>query len=288
MLEGFKALGLSENTLAALHNKGFEEPTEIQKQVIPLLLNKDIDIIGNAQTGTGKTAAFGLPLIDKLTEGAKDIQVLVLVPTRELALQVAEEIDSLKGKKRLGIFAIYGGKSIDQQMRWLRRGVDIVVGTPGRIKDHLRRGNLKISQISYMILDEVDEMLSMGFIDDVEDILSHTNKEKRMLLFGATVPERVLQLAKKYMHNYQLLRPQKGRLTVALTDQIYFEVRHSDKLEALCRIIDSEDKFYGLIFCRTKIDVDELAKRLGGRGYDAEGLHGDLSQNQREIGRAHV
>lgn len=282
MLEKFKALGLSENTLAALRRKGFEEPTQIQEQIIPLLLHKEVDLIGHAQTGTGKTAAFGLPLIEKLEERARKVQALVLVPTRELAVQVAEEINSLKGERHLGIIAIYGGQSMDQQLRRLSRGVDIVVGTPGRVKDHLQRGSLVVKQISCMVLDEADEMLNMGFIDDVEDILRYTNAEKRMLLFSATIPERILILAKKYMPNYQIIRAQKDQLTVSLTDQIYFEVAHSDKLEALCRIIDSEVNFYGLIFCRTKIDVDTVAKKLGDRGYDVEGLHGDISQYQRE------
>jgi len=282
MLDKFKALGLSENALAALQRKGFEEPTKIQEQIIPLLLGGNVDVIGHSQTGTGKTAAFGLPLIERLSEGARAVQALILTPTRELAVQVAEEINSLKGKKHLGVVAIYGGQSMDQQLRRLHKGVDIVVGTPGRVKDHLRRGSLDVKQISYMILDEADEMLNMGFIDDVEDILAYTGREKQMLLFSATMPERILRLAKKYMPGYKLLRAQKGQLTVSLTEQIYFEVAHSDKLDALCRIIDSETDFYGLIFCRTKIDVDNVSKKLSARGYDAEGLHGDLSQHQRE------
>lgn len=282
MLEKFRALGLSENTLAALRDKGFEEPTKIQEEIIPLLLQENMDIVGQAQTGTGKTAAFGLPLIENFKEGIKKVQALILVPTRELAVQVAEEINSLRGKKRLGIVAIYGGQSMDQQLRRLHKGVDIVVGTPGRVKDHLQRGSLDVKSISYIVLDEADEMLNMGFIDDVEDILAYTNTEKRMLLFCATMPERILHLAKKYMHNYQFIHAHKGQLTVKLTDQIYFEVAYSDKLEALCRIIDSEAQFYGLIFCRTKIDVDNVSKKLCDRGYDVEGLHGDISQYQRE------
>ncbi|MCP4653763.1 MAG: DEAD/DEAH box helicase [Candidatus Omnitrophica bacterium] len=282
MLEKFEKLGLSKNALLALEKKGFEEPTEIQEKVIPLLLNEDVDVIGQAQTGTGKTAAFGLPMIEKLDQGAKKVQALILVPTRELALQVAEEINSLKGQKRVGVIAIYGGQSIDQQLRRLRKGVEIVVGTPGRIKDHLGRKSLKVDQITYMVLDEVDEMLNMGFIDDVEEILSHTSQDKRMLLFSATMPDRILRLVKKYMSEYKLVRTKKSQETVSLTDQIYFEVAHADRLEALCRLIDSEENFYGLIFCRTKIDVDELYKKLSDRGYDAEGLHGDMSQNMRE------
>jgi len=282
MLDKFKALGLSERTIKALAKKGFEEPTKIQEQTIPLLLQEDIDIVGQAQTGTGKTAAFGLPLIEKIDKGAKGVKVLILVPTRELALQVSEEINSLKGTYNLQIIAVYGGQSMEQQLRRLRRGVDIVVGTPGRIKDHLQRGTLDLEDISYAVLDEADEMLNMGFIDDVEAILKYTNKDKRMLLFSATMPEQVLQLAKKYMSKYKVIRATKEQLTVSLTDQIYFEVRHSEKMEALCRIIDSEPEFYGLIFCRTRVDVDGVAKKLSERGYDTEGLHGDFSQNQRE------
>jgi len=282
ILNKFKDLGLSKNALSALQSKGFEEPTKIQEQIIPLLLQEDVDVIGQAQTGTGKTAAFGLPLIEKIAQDAKEVQVLILTPTRELALQVAEEINSLKGKKHLEIVAIYGGQSMDQQLRRLRKGVDIVVGTPGRIKDHLQRGSLIINQVAFVVLDEADEMLNMGFIDDVEDILEKTSADKRMLLFSATMPDRILRLAKKYMPNYKLIRTQREKLTVGLTDQIYFEVAQIDKLEALCRIIDSEAYFYGLVFCRTKVDVDKVSKRLSDRGYDVEGLHGDISQYQRE------
>ena len=281
MLDKFKALGLSENVLSALRRKGFEEPTRIQEEVIPLLLNKDVDVIGQAQTGTGKTAAFGIPLVEKLSP-QRNVQALILTPTRELAIQVAEEINSLRGKNRLEIAAIYGGQSIDNQFRRLRKGVDIVVGTPGRVKDHLQRGTLKVSEISYMILDEADEMLNMGFIDDVKDILSYTNKTKRMLLFSATMPESILHLVRKYMREYKLIQIEKDHPTVSLTDQIYFEVNYSDKIEALCRIIDSESDFYGLVFCRTKLDVDTVSKKLIDRGYDADGLHGDISQAQRE------
>lgn len=282
MLEKFKGLGLSEKIIKVLKKKGFEEPTKIQEQAIPLLLEGNKDIVGQAQTGTGKTAAFSLPLIERLKRGGKEVKALILVPTRELALQVSEEINSLKGDSLLRVIAVYGGQSIEQQLRRLERGVDIVVGTPGRIKDHLTRGSLNLKLISYAVLDEADEMLNMGFIDDVEAILKYTSTEKRVLLFSATMPDRILQLAKKYMGEYEIVRAGKEQLTVSLTDQIYFEVAHSDKLEALCRLIDSEHEFYGLIFCRTKIDVDNISRKLSERGYDAEGLHGDFSQSQRE------
>ncbi|MDD5070042.1 MAG: DEAD/DEAH box helicase [Candidatus Omnitrophica bacterium] len=282
MLEKFKELGLSENTLDALNRKGFEEPTVIQALTIPLLLKGEVDVIAQAQTGTGKTAAFGLPLIERLQERSPSTQALILVPTRELALQVAEEINSLKGRKKLTVVAIYGGQSMDEQLRRLKRGIDIVVGTPGRVKDHLGRGSLNLSNLSHVVLDEADEMLNMGFIEDIEDILSYTSKDKKMLLFSATIPDRILKLVKKFMPEYELVRAKKEELTVKLTDQIYFEVSHSDKLEALCRIIDSEEVFFGLVFCRTKVDVDNVAKKLSDRGYDCDGLHGDISQHQRE------
>lgn len=281
-LETFRRLGLSENTIEALRKKGFEEPTKIQEKIIPLLLNTNMDIVGQAQTGTGKTAAFGLPLIEKLDESAMGIQALVLVPTRELAIQVSEEIHSLKGNKNLQILPIYGGQSIEQQLRRLKGKVDIVVGTPGRIIDHITRKTLKLNHISYCVLDEADEMLNMGFIDDVEEILKHTKAEKRMLLFSATMPHQILKLAEKYMKKYEFIGIEKEELTTHLTDQIYFEVSSQDRFEALCRIIDLEKVFYGLIFCRTKVDVDYLANKLVDRGYGAEGLHGDMSQYQRE------
>ncbi|BBO17659.1 ATP-dependent RNA helicase [Candidatus Brocadia pituitae] len=282
-LEKFRTLGLSENTLQALEKKGFEEPTPIQQKTIPILLKGEVDIIGQAQTGTGKTAAFGLPILERIPEKSKTVQTLILVPTRELAIQVSEELNSFKGDKILQIVPIYGGQSMEEQLRRLRKGIDVVVGTPGRILDHLRRKSLRLGNISYLVLDEADEMLNMGFIDDVEEIIKNTNSEKRMLLFSATMPEKIINIAEKYMRNYEMIGVKKEQLTTNLTDQIYFEVASADKFDALCRIIDIEHEFYGLIFCRTKIDVDNLSNKLIERGYDAEALHGDISQNQREI-----
>jgi ATP-dependent RNA helicase DeaD len=282
MLDEFKKLGLSESALSALEKKGFEEPTKIQEKIIPLFLKGDYDIVGQAQTGTGKTAAFGLPLIEKITKKIKVPQAIILAPTRELAVQVAEEINSLKGSNPLDIAAIYGGQSINLQLSRLKKGVDIVVGTPGRVKDHLLRKTLDLSSVNYFILDEADEMLNMGFIEDVEEILSYADKNRRVLLFSATMPNPIVKLARKYMKNYKLIKVSQDQLTVGLTDQIYFEVNSFNKFEALCRIIDSEPEFYGLIFCRTKINVDKLAKHLGARGYDSDALHGDISQSQRE------
>ncbi|MFC1569450.1 DEAD/DEAH box helicase [bacterium] len=278
----FNDLGLSAKGLEAVHKKGFEEPTAIQSLTIPVMLKNDTNIIAQAQTGTGKTAAFGLPLIEMIHTESKSVQALILVPTRELAIQVSEEINSLKGYKDLIIVPIYGGQSIDQQLRRLKKGVHIVVGTPGRVIDHLNRKTLKLGNIEHLILDEADEMLNMGFIDDMEEIMKHTNPDKRTLLFSATMPARIKDLARKYMGDYAFLTVKKEQPTTSLTEQIYFEVKASDKFEALCRIVDIEDNFYGLVFCRTKSDVDSVAAHLIDRGYDAESIHGDLSQAQRE------
>jgi len=278
----FNDLGLSAKALDAINKKGFEEPTAIQAITIPVMLRDDTNIIAQAQTGTGKTAAFGLPLIEMVDTDSETVQALILVPTRELAIQVSEEINSLKGDKNIKIVPIYGGQSIDQQFRRLKKGVHIVVGSPGRVIDHLHRKTLKLGNIEHLILDEGDEMLNMGFIEDIEKIMKYTNPDKRTLLFSATMPKKIKDLAHKYMDGYELLRVKKEPLTTNLTEQIYFEVKASDKFEALCRIIDIEDGFYGLVFCRTKNDVDSLANHLMDRGYDAEAIHGDISQAQRE------
>ncbi len=278
----FKSLGLSPKVLAGINKKGFEEPTPIQAVTIPVMLRDDTNIIAQAQTGTGKTAAFGLPLIEMIDTSSRDVQALVLAPTRELAIQVSEEINSLKGELDVKVIPIYGGQSIDQQLRRLKKSVHIVVGTPGRVIDHLHRKTLKLDKIEHLILDEADEMLNMGFIEDMEEIMKYTGSDKRTLLFSATIPARIKSLAKKYMDGYELLKVKNETLTTDLTEQIYFEVRHSDKFEALSRIIDIEDNFYGLIFCRTRSDVSSLAAHLIDRGYDAEAIHGDISQAQRE------
>ena len=281
-MDSFESLGLSESTLKVLKRKGFEEPTAIQVKTIPAILGGDRDVVGQAQTGTGKTAAFGLPIVELLSGKSKKVQALVLTPTRELAIQVAEEINSLKGSKKLSIVPIYGGQAIDQQLRSLKKGIDVVVGTPGRVIDHIERKSMNLDEISCLVLDEADEMLNLGFIDDIRKILQYANPERRTMLFSATMPREIMKIAKKYMGEYDVFEVQKGQLTVAQTDQIYFEVSRGDKFEALCRIVDIEEEFYGLIFCRTKADVDSVSNHLMERGYDADGLHGDLSQAQRE------
>jgi len=277
----FKSLGLSDRSLQALEKKGFEEPTEIQSITIPLLLENNCDIIAQAQTGTGKTAAFGLPLIEKLDLYSKNVQAIILAPTRELVIQVCEEINSLKGDADLSISPIYGGQNIVLQLKKLKKGLNIVVGTPGRILDHIKRRSLKLHDVKFFILDEADEMLNMGFIEDIEEIFEKTPEGRRVLLFSATMPDRIKKLAEKYMGEYKHLKT-KTKLTTNLTNQIYFEVFQKDKFESLCRIIDIESTFYGIIFCRTKVDVDDLVSHLIDRGYSSDALHGDISQSQRE------
>lgn len=277
----FAELGLSEPTLHALNAKGFETPSPIQKLTIPILLKGQNDIIAQAQTGTGKTAAFGLPIIELLEPRPKTVQALILVPTRELAIQVTDEIQSFR-RTGLRVTPIYGGAAMNEQLRRLSAGVDIVVGTPGRILDHLHRGTLDLSQIKWLVLDEADEMLNMGFIDDVDEILSYSNNERRILLFSATMPSRVADLSSKYMHEVEHIKVLNKQLASDLTDQIYFEVRESDKFDALTRIIDVEQDFYGIVFCRTKVAVDMLVGNLLERGYAVDGLHGDVSQAMRE------
>jgi ATP-dependent RNA helicase DeaD len=278
----FRDLGLSENTLEAVQAKGFVTPSPIQAACIPILLKNEKDIIGRAQTGTGKTAAFGLPLIDLLDEENRTPQAIIITPTRELALQVANEIISFRGRKKLQVCAVYGGANMREQLRELSRGVHIVVGTPGRIMDHIQRGTLDLSRISHVVLDEADEMLDMGFRDDIEFILRSTPENIRMLLFSATMPPEILDIARKFMGDYEEISVQKQHVANASIDQIYYEVYERDKLEALVRIMETQKDFYGIIFCQTKIDTDGVANKLIERGYSAEALHGDVSQNQRE------
>lgn len=278
----FDQLGLSSDIVNALKAKGFEQPTPIQAQTIPLMLSDDRDIMGQAQTGTGKTAAFGIPILEMLQPNSDHIQALVLTPTRELTVQVTTELLSLMGEKKLKITSVYGGQSLVKQKEQLRKSPDIVVGTPGRIIDHLKGKSLNLSQIQYLVLDEADEMLTGGFVEELETILSKANPDRKTLLFSATMPKPISKLAQKYMKETITVTAKKETLATTLTEQVFFQVRETDKLEALCRIIDVEEDFYGLIFCRTKRDVDRVTEKLIARGYDAEAMHGDLSQAQRE------
>ena len=281
-LEQFRQLGLGEKTIKALSKKGYEQPTPIQALTIPALLNGDKDIIGQAQTGTGKTAAFSLPILENFTPNGT-IQAIVIATTRELAIQVAEEMNSLASDKKIRITPVYGGKSIEFQIKQIKKGTDIIVGTPGRVMDLMDRKLVKLNNLKYFILDEADEMLNMGFVEDIEKILEATNEDKRMLFFSATMPPEILKIAKDHMKEYEILAVKARELTTDLTEQIYFEVHEKDKFEALCRIIDLTRDFYGIVFCRTKNDANTLVGKLNDRGYDAEGLHGDISQNYREV-----
>jgi len=275
----FGTIPLSKKLLSAIAEMGFEEPSPIQNQTIPLVLEGH-DVIGQAQTGTGKTAAFGIPAIEKIAD-SRQIQVLVLTPTRELAIQVSEELAKIGKFKRIKTLPIYGGQPIDRQIKALRMGVHVVIGTPGRLLDHIRRKTIKLDAVKTLILDEADEMLDMGFVEDIETIMQEVPVEGRQtLLFSATMPGPIATLARKYMNNPKTISINREQLTVPLIDQIYYETR--EKLEALCRVLDVETTGKSIIFCRTKRGVDDLVVSLQGRGYMADGLHGDLSQAQRD------
>ncbi|MCF7900218.1 DEAD/DEAH box helicase [Candidatus Babeliales bacterium] len=279
----FKDLGLSSQTLAVLEKKGFTTPTEIQSLVIPHALNSERDIIGKAATGTGKTAAFGLPLLDRIKEDCEHVQAVILAPTRELALQVCDELNSLKGNKRLNIIPVYGGASIIPQIKQLRRNCHIVVGTPGRVIDHLKRKTVHFKNIEYFVLDEADEMLNAGFLIEIKEILANANKDRKTLCFSATMPSAILKLTQQYMKNPLLLETKNNDDSKANVIQTFYEVKSSrEKRDALFRLIDGADAFYGFIFCRTRREVDDVSDFLKEEGYPAEKLHGDISQSQRE------
>ncbi|NJE85749.1 DEAD/DEAH box helicase [Thermococcus sp. CX2] len=276
----FESLGLSEATLVAVRRKGFSQPTDIQREVIPRLLSGDADIIGQSQTGTGKTAAFALPIIEAIDEKEKSVQAIVLTPTRELALQVADEMKSLRGRKRVYIYAVYGGQPIGPQIRALERGTHVVVGTPGRVLDHIRRGTLDLSGVKFFILDEADRMLDMGFIDDIEAIFRQTPRNKRVLMFSATMPREILRLAQRYMGNYEVVKVSSDELVPEMVEQEYVEVVPARKFTMLKKILS--DDFYGIVFCATKRETRELSEKLRRQGYSAEALNGDMSQSARE------
>ena len=282
MTTTFSDLGLSEKMLKKIEAKGYKAPSEIQAGVIPLLLNGDKDIVGQAQTGTGKTAAFALPILERIDPTSNGIQALILAPTRELAIQVAAEIESFAGRD-FKILTIYGGQPISGDLRELRRNPQIIVGTPGRVKDHIvKKKSLKLENMKYFILDEADEMLNIGFKEEIEEIMEYTPKEKKVLLFSATMPREILNIAHKYMGDYDTVKIEKKNLTNASITQKHYEVAPRDKFDALCRIIDLEESFYSIIFCKTKMDVDDVASRLVQKGYPAEGIHGDVEQKGRE------
>jgi ATP-dependent RNA helicase DeaD len=276
----FVELGLSESTLQSLRELGYDEPTPIQAQSIPHLIAGE-DMIAQAQTGTGKTAAFALPIVERVTSERKP-QALILAPTRELAMQVAEACYKYGKGRQIRVLPIYGGQPIDRQLRALSQGVQIVVGTPGRVLDHLRRGTLALDALKTVVLDEADEMLDMGFAEDIEAILQQTPTERQTALFSATMPPGVLRLAQRFTNNPTRVSIASEQLTAPRTRQICYEVLGRDKLDALCRILDVETPTLAIIFCRTRQETDAIGESLQGRGYSAEVLHGDLSQAARD------
>ena len=281
-METFEDLGLDEDTLKAVQKKGFVSPSPIQVLAIPRLLNGETNLIARARTGTGKTAAFGLPIIQSIKEKNNYVQALILEPTRELAMQTCEEMKSFTFTNFPRTTVLYGGASYATQIRDLKKGCEIVVGTPGRIKDHIEKKTLDLSKIQYFILDEADQMLDMGFIDDIREIFEHANIQARILLFSATMPEPILKIAGDFMGEYDIIEEETVVDEALLIDQKYWMVKESDKIEALIRVIDMSPDFYGLVFTMTKMDADRVSKELDLRGYEADALHGDIMQNQRE------
>jgi len=275
----FGELQVTRKIAQALADMGFEEPTPIQVRAVPLL-NDGKDVIGQAQTGTGKTAAFGIPIVEMVNLKA-GIQALVVTPTRELAIQVAEEISRIGRHRRVRTLPIYGGQSIDRQIRVLKQGVHVVIGTPGRLLDHLRRRTLILDRVKMVVLDEADEMLDMGFIEDIEAILRSTPEERQTLLFSATMPREIMDLSNRYLNNPEYITVSKESITVPLIDQVYYETRERTKVETMTRLLDFLDMTKAIVFCRTKRGVDDLTERLEARAYPVAGLHGDLSQYQR-------
>ncbi|MBR4450014.1 MAG: DEAD/DEAH box helicase, partial [Treponema sp.] len=278
----FEDLGLDETVLAAIEKKGFKTPSPIQVLAIPRLLNGDSNIIAKARTGTGKTAAFGLPIVQNVCTESDHVRALVLEPTRELAIQTCTELQSFTSGKYPRVTVLYGGASYSTQIKELKRGAEIVVGTPGRIKDHIERGTLKLDKIDYFILDEGDEMLDMGFVDDIKSIFASANSQSRILLFSATMPKPILQIAEEFMGEYDICEEEGFVEEPLLIEQKYWVVSERDKIEALVRLVDISPDFYGLVFTMTKNDADMVSRLLDERGYEAAALHGDIPQGQRE------
>ena len=277
----FTELGLSPEVLKAVEKMGFEEASPIQTAVIPTIL-AGRDVVGQSSTGSGKTAAFAIPAIDKVDVQSRAVQVLILLPTRELAVQVAEEVAKLAYFKRgLRELPVYGGQSYERQFRGLDAGAQVVIGTPGRLMDHMERGSLKLDKLKLVILDEADRMLDMGFREDIEKILSSVPEQRQLLFFSATMPKAIQDLIKRYSRDPAWIKVESSAQNAPQVDQVYFEVDRRSKIEALTRLIDVHDFRYGIIFCSTKIMCDELAEILGARGYAVDRLHGDITQMQR-------
>ena len=280
----FEALGVSEPLLKAVADMGFEQPMPVQEKVIPHLLNSDTDIVALAQTGTGKTAAFGLPVLQRIDIHNHTTQALILSPTRELCLQIAGDLaDFSKYLPEVQVLPVYGGSSIESQIRALKKGVQIIVATPGRLIDLINRGVAKLDAVHTVILDEADEMLNMGFLDSINDILEHVPENRKMLMFSATMPKEIAKIAQRYMNNPTEIVVGTRNEGASTVKHIYYMVHARDKMLALKRICDNNPNVYAIIFCRTRKETQEIADRLISEGYNADALHGDLSQQQRDI-----
>lgn len=278
----FEEMCLDTRIMRAIAEMGFEQPSPIQAQSIPIAVEGK-DMIGQARTGTGKTASFGIPMLQRINPKDKSLQAIVLCPTRELAIQSANEIRKLaKFLHGIKVLPIYGGQEISKQIRSLKGGVQIVIGTPGRVMHHLRRHTLKPQTVDIVVLDEADEMLNMGFREDIETILGQLPEERQTMLFSATMPKPILEIAKRYLHEPEIVKVIQKELTVPKIEQYYYEVNPRKKNEVLSRLLDMYDPSLSLVFCNTKRKVDELVADLKGRGYFAEGLHGDMKQSQRD------
>ncbi len=280
---GFTDLNLSKEILMAIEDMGFEETTTIQAQSVPYML-EGRDVIGQAPTGTGKTVAFGTIVLERIDSKNKGLQAVILCPTRELAIQVAGELKKIsKYKRDIDILPIYGGQPIDHQIRALKKGVQIIIGTPGRVMDHMDRRTLRMEGVKIIILDEADEMLDMGFREDIETIMKKIPEQRQTIFFSATMPKAILELTKKYQKNPQFIKLAHKEMTVPNVEQFYLEVKQQAKTEALARLIDYYNLKLLIVFCNTKKRVDELVEELITRGYLADGLHGDLQQKQRDV-----
>ena len=278
----FDELNIDERILRAIEDMGFEETSPIQTQAIPAVC-EGIDVVGQAQTGTGKTAAYTIPMLMKIDPQIKKPQAIVLCPTRELAVQVAEEIRKLaKYMSDIKVLPVYGGQEIVRQIKSLKTGVQIIVGTPGRVMDHMRRKTVKFDNINMVILDEADEMLDMGFREDMETILTETPEDRQTVLFSATMPKAIMDIARNFQKDARIIKVVRKELTVSNIEQFYYEVRPKNKTEVLCRLIDIYNPRLSVVFCNTKRQVDELISELKGRGYFADGIHGDMKQQQRD------
>ncbi|NLY78893.1 MAG: DEAD/DEAH box helicase, partial [Lysinibacillus sp.] len=279
-MTNFSEFNISESTLRSLKRMGFEEATPIQEGTIKYAL-EGRDIIGQAQTGTGKTAAFGIPIIEKIDTKSTDIQALIIAPTRELAIQVSEELYKIGYDKRVKILSVYGGQDISRQIRALKNKPQIIVGTPGRIIDHINRRTLKLEKVQTLVLDEADEMLNMGFIDDINAILENVPEERQTLLFSATMPPAIRKIATNFMKNPEEVKIKSKEMTVENIEQYFVKAQEREKFEILTRLLNVHQPELAIVFGRTKRRVDELAQALNIRGYLAEGIHGDLSQAKR-------